>query len=292
MIEGREKEDPSSLWLVAGGSAILACAGAFFFALAAATGMLATQAQVVDTHSALDYAFVGAATGAFMGIGFILETNMCVGFVCGGRYCSWSGGPLLQGCFTNDIKMWAASSHSRCCALRRGIDRRRRSDRAHINLLDQRERHQMRALICGGTFDKTAGKASKIMAQLAEATGWPVLNGGTIAQLEAVEVEKLDVIAFMPNIDNAETKLLPQLKVRNPKLLLVSTKRVVEKSYSDFDVISRLLKTKSNLGIKFTAFGDRYEMKLLTRWETAFARRRRSLNWRRRSRAGSQRFAP
>jgi hypothetical protein len=121
----------------------------------------------------------------------------------------------------------------------------------------------MKALICGGTFDQNGGKPSKIMAELGKATGWPVINGGKVSDLEAIEIEKLDVLVWAPNVDNAETKLLPQLKVRNPKLLLVSTKRVVEKSYSDFDVIGRLLKSRSNLGIKFTKAGDRYEFKLL-----------------------------
>jgi hypothetical protein len=109
-MESREKEDPSSLWLVVGGSAILACAGAFFFALAAATGLLAASAQVVDTHSALDYAFVGAALGAFMGIGFTFRkpTRVLVASVVGGTILG-AAVLYLAGACTNDIKMWAAS---------------------------------------------------------------------------------------------------------------------------------------------------------------------------------------
>jgi hypothetical protein len=49
----------------------------------------------------------------------------------------------------------------------------------------------------------------------------------------------------------------------NPKLLLISSKRVVEKSYTDFDIISRLLKSRSNLGVKMTQEQGIYQFDLL-----------------------------
>jgi hypothetical protein len=119
------------------------------------------------------------------------------------------------------------------------------------------------ALIVGGTFDVNGGKPSKIITSLSEFTGWSVINGGTLSDLEAIDFEKVDALIWAPNVDNAETKILPRIKAANPKLTLVSTKRVVEKSYSDFDVISRLLKSRSNLGIKITKDGDKYQFKLL-----------------------------
>lgn len=119
------------------------------------------------------------------------------------------------------------------------------------------------ALIVGGTFDRDGGKRSKIIESLSKATGWPVLNGGTLAQLSSVDFAAVDVLVWAPNVSNDEEKILPGIKAKNPKLVLISTKRVVEKAYSNFDVIARLLKSKSNLGIKMTSSEGRYSFQLL-----------------------------
>ena len=107
----------------------------------------------------------------------------------------------------------------------------------------------MKPYVVGGTFDANGGKPSKIVQSLAEALGWPVMNGGTVDQLRDFNFKGVDTLLWMPNIDNAEEKILPDIKKLNPKLLLISSKRVVEKHYTDFDVVSRLLKSHSNLGI-------------------------------------------
>ncbi|MBI4533058.1 MAG: class II aldolase/adducin family protein [Candidatus Melainabacteria bacterium] len=120
-----------------------------------------------------------------------------------------------------------------------------------------------RTLIVGGTFDTQGGKPSKIITSLSEATGYPCLNGGTLDQLTAVDFQAVDVLVWAPNVSNDEDKILPAIKARNPKLFLISSKRVVEKQYSVFDVISRLLKSRSNLGIKITQNQGTYQFELL-----------------------------
>lgn len=129
----------------------------------------------------------------------------------------------------------------------------------------------MRAMIVGGTFDRDGGRASKIVGELARAAGWPAANGGTLEQIENFDFNSCDALLWMPNVDNAEKKILPWIKEKNGKLLLISTKRVVEKQYHEMDVIGRLLKTRSNLGIMIErpraeegqAGGGRYRFKLL-----------------------------
>lgn len=55
-----------------------------------------------------------------------------------------------------------------------------------------------------------------------------VLNGGTLETLRAYDVTVPKALLWMPNVDNSEEKSLLRIKVRNPKLLLISMKRVVE----------------------------------------------------------------
>ena len=113
----------------------------------------------------------------------------------------------------------------------------------------------MRSLIVGGTFDTNGGKSSYIVEQLREELDWPCINGGNLTALD-IDFSQLDVLVWMPNISNDEDKILPAIKVKNPHLLLVSSKRVIEKHYSDFETVSRLLKSHSNLGIIITKDGD------------------------------------
>jgi hypothetical protein len=119
-------------------------------------------------------------------------------------------------------------------------------------------------LIVGGTFDEKTGKpssiVSKIQSSIPEACS---INGGNIAQLEDLNLEEFSCVVWLPNIDNKHPKILPELKKKYPHLLLVSSKRVVEKDYTHFDIVSKLLKTRSNLGIMITKTGDVYNFELV-----------------------------
>ena len=129
-------------------------------------------------------------------------------------------------------------------------------------------------MIIGGTFDnnpefdenKISGVVIKLCEYMDEHSGFDCewINGGTLHDLkEDVQYDRYDVLIWMPNISNEEEKILPEIKRKNPKLLLISSKRVVEKEYRESDIVGRLLASKSNLGIMITKPDDLYSFKLL-----------------------------
>ena len=126
-----------------------------------------------------------------------------------------------------------------------------------------------RAFVVGGTFDRNGGRESSIVqalhSGLEKASGQriSILNGGSLESLRALDLAGLSLLLWFPNIDNAEDKILPSIKEKNPRLFLVSSKRVVEKDYTESDVVGRLLKTKSNLGWMIERPNDRYHFKVL-----------------------------
>lgn len=122
----------------------------------------------------------------------------------------------------------------------------------------------MNSYIVGGTFDKDGGKLSFIVNQIAKETGFYQINGGTLNQLQNFDFSQVEKLIWMPNVSNDEAKILPNIKNINQKLLLVSSKRAIEKDYKESDVIGHLLANKSNLGIMITKLEDfKYNFKLL-----------------------------
>jgi hypothetical protein len=117
-------------------------------------------------------------------------------------------------------------------------------------------------VIVGGTFDHSGGAPSKLVNALSQLTGWPAINGGMLGRLAATRFDSYNALIWMPAIDNAEVKMLPRIKALAPHLLLASSKRVVEKTYSPFDVVKRLLDSHSNLGIVIEK-PDRYLFSLV-----------------------------
>lgn len=129
-------------------------------------------------------------------------------------------------------------------------------------------------LIIGGTFDRNesfydSSRESSVIEKICNAffgtegyfCEW--INGGTIFELKEIQFTRYDVIVWMPNISNDEDKILPNIKKVNPRAVLISSKRVVEKEYQESDVIGRLLASKSNLGIMITRPEKNYSFKLL-----------------------------
>lgn len=114
--------------------------------------------------------------------------------------------------------------------------------------------------LVGGTFNKEGGKPSFVVDTMSKYLKCQTINGGTLDNLN-IDFNT-NVLIWMPNIDNEEEKILPTIKQKNPKLLLVSSKRVIEKDYKESDVIGRLLATKSNLGIMIDK-PNKYRFKLL-----------------------------
>lgn len=122
----------------------------------------------------------------------------------------------------------------------------------------------MNKYIVGGTFDSNGGKASYIVNEMAKnLQNYKVINGGYINDLYKFRPHNIDILIWMPNVDNSEDKILPRLKVMNPKMLLVSSKRVIEKFYNDFDLVIKMIKSKSNLCIVIKRANDYYSYRIL-----------------------------
>ena len=94
-----------------------------------------------------------------------------------------------------------------------------------------------KCIIIGGTFDKNGGKTSHFVTCMNNILNYEVINGGTIDQLTSFNPVGYKVVIWMPNISNDEDKILPTLKQKNPRMILVQSKRVIEKEYSEQDVI-------------------------------------------------------
>lgn len=125
----------------------------------------------------------------------------------------------------------------------------------------------MKILIVCGTFDTNGGKSSKIGFKIAAGLNREVellVNGGTLEDLTTIDFSEFSHIIWMPNIDNSEDKILPEIKKKNPHAVLISSKRVIEKEYTEWDVVGRLLASRSNLGIMITKnSNDRLNFQLL-----------------------------
>lgn len=134
----------------------------------------------------------------------------------------------------------------------------------------------MRKVIIGGTFDDANGKSSYIVDSLYKSLGddWQCVNGGNINYIRTFEPTGIDVLIWMPNISNDEAKIIGELKVKNPRMILIQSKRVIEKEYTESDIIGRLLKSHSLLGIMITKENNEYRYKLLdplgNKWKDTF----------------------
>lgn len=118
----------------------------------------------------------------------------------------------------------------------------------------------MKKLIVGGTFDENGGKPSYFVSQLADSLGdgWECINGGHIDIIRQFSPIGCNVLLWMPNVSNDEAKIIDNLKVVNPRMILIQSKRVIEKEYLPADVVGRLLKSHSLLGIMITKPEDVY----------------------------------
>ena len=104
-------------------------------------------------------------------------------------------------------------------------------------------------LIVGGTFDKNGGKPSHFISLMQKFFNCKVINGGDLKSIYSFHPQGTDVLLWMPNIDNSEDKILERLKVMNPHMLLISSKRVIEQQYTDYELVNRAIKAKANLSI-------------------------------------------
>jgi hypothetical protein len=110
---------------------------------------------------------------------------------------------------------------------------------------------QKRVAIIGGNFDAHGGRQSGIIHLIGQQVPHEVLlNGGTFESLkDFVEksIELFDAVIWMPNISNDEIKLVDRLKILNPHMVLVQSKRRVENYYTDFELVKRTFKSHAQL---------------------------------------------
>ncbi len=123
----------------------------------------------------------------------------------------------------------------------------------------------MNKLIVGGTFDIENGKKSHIVETLHKSLGesWGCINGGNIQYIRDFDPTGINVLIWMPNVSNEEIKVIEDLKKKNPRMILIQSKRVIEKEYLPSDIIGRLLKSHSLLGIMITKESGKYRYRLL-----------------------------
>jgi hypothetical protein len=129
--------------------------------------------------------------------------------------------------------------------------------------------------LIAGNFNVGTGSSSSVIDKISDSVNdhfknykfsdeitLETLNGGCLNDLKNIDFKSLDVLLWAPNISNDEEKIIPNIKLINPHLFLISSKRVVEKEYNESDIVGRLLKTRSNLGIMITK-SNLYNFKLL-----------------------------
>lgn len=116
-----------------------------------------------------------------------------------------------------------------------------------------------RYLIVGGTFSENQPyKQSNYIWKFSQCfknlvPHCEIQNAGSKLQLEETinKIHNYDVVIWFPNIPNTWPKYIREIKQRNPKCILVSSKRN-NNEYDFMEVIARALQTKSNLIVEFS----------------------------------------
>lgn len=123
----------------------------------------------------------------------------------------------------------------------------------------------MKVLIVTGRFDDDGGKpsgyAEKLFAHYRDILGQEVSvgfhNGGEFKFLEFLleHIDSFSLVFWFADVPNDKAKLVEQIKVKNPKCILVTSKRNFGE-YNRMELIARALKTKSNLLLEFNKAPD------------------------------------
>ena len=125
----------------------------------------------------------------------------------------------------------------------------------------------LKVLAIVGTYSDEGGKESFFGEQICKIfnnhfirKNVKCINGGTYEMLEEAikDIKKYQIILWMAGVDNSYKKLLPEIKKTHKKCFLIQSKRVIEKKYHTFDVVSHFLKAHSNLGIMITKKDKKY----------------------------------
>jgi len=122
-------------------------------------------------------------------------------------------------------------------------------------MLEANRNENMRNLIIGGDWGKNpraSGYIKKLASYLCIGNN-DFFNGGTFEELKILvnKSQNYDIIYWFPNVSNKKEKLLPIIKQKNPKCILISSKNNINGKYTIMSLIARALQVKSNLILEF-----------------------------------------
>ena len=121
-----------------------------------------------------------------------------------------------------------------------------------------------RILFVGGNWDLNGGRKSKIVEEVAKfLPNVTVYNGGNFNDLNDIleSCVNYDIVLWWANVSNDLPKIR-NVKDINYKVMLVSSKRNVDRKYSFQDLLQRSFSLKSNLTIEFSMVDNKYYMRL------------------------------
>lgn len=124
----------------------------------------------------------------------------------------------------------------------------------------------MKTLLIGGNFAENireSGFIRKLHTELQTHTQLDVdyKNGGTFEELaEYIDrLGKYEFILWFVNVPNKYEKLVRNIKAKNQKAMLVTSKNNLDGKYSEQELIGRVLQVKANLCLIFTRSSDLVE---------------------------------
>lgn len=137
----------------------------------------------------------------------------------------------------------------------------------------------MKVLLVAGTYNRQDGRVSYLGDELADALrSWDLtlFNGGNLSTLEGIlsKLSEYQIIIWMPRLDSSVDKFLPQIKKLAPNALLVSSKRIIQKSYTDDQILEKLVQSGSSLGVIIGMKEGIYHFKLMDHLGTIWAQTR------------------
>jgi hypothetical protein len=117
----------------------------------------------------------------------------------------------------------------------------------------------MNITMVAGNFSASGGSQSSWASKLATeltALGATVslMNGGSLTDLDgyARALPDSGVVLWFADVPNDQSKIVTDIKVNHPKVLLVTSKRNQLAKYSFSDLVAQALNTKSNLLVELT----------------------------------------
>lgn len=125
----------------------------------------------------------------------------------------------------------------------------------------------MNMLFVLGKYDDNGGRQSlygdlfyaeccKQFSALSPHHSYTIMNGGKFDHLYNLQLNNFDVIFWFADVPNDKPKIVNDIKKRNQTCMLVTSKRNDGLKYDMSSLISRMLKTKSNLLVELTKCDD------------------------------------